>query len=211
MKPLVSVIVPCYNVGQYLERCLESIKRQTYNNIEVIVINDGSLDNTLEVANAFAKNDDRFKVFTQENQGISAARQHGLEFSHGEYITFVDSDDYVADDYVEFLYDLMAKNGFKSQMSICSIENVYTATGNHYDNGNGQITTLTGKQCIESLLYHGLVDTSCAVKLTKRSLYFSDTFPGFPIGRDFEDIATTYALFMQCDTVECGFISKYYY
>lgn len=211
MQALISVVVPCYNVSPYLKRCLDSIQHQTYKNIEIIVINDGSTDTTLQIALQYAKFDKRFKVYSQNNSGIAAARQKGIECTHGDYITFVDSDDYVTDDYVEFLYSLLAENGFRSPMSLCSLKDIYTFNGNEHDNGNGKIECWTGKQCIESLLYNGLVDTSCYAKLTKRSLYFSDEFPGFPIGKEFEDIATTYALFKQCNSVECGFISKYYY
>lgn len=211
LDPLISVIVPCYNVEKYLARCLNSIKNQTYKNLEIVVINDGSTDNTLEIVKQFAKKDSRFKMFTQANHGLAYTRQYGLSLAKGEYITYVDSDDYVTSDYVEYMFNLLKKKGFKSKMALCSLENVIEKNGNHINNGNGQIETLTGKQCIESMLYNGLVDTCAYAKLVQRDLYFSNQFPGFPKGRLFEDIATSYALFEQCSTVECGFEPKYFY
>lgn len=208
---LISVIVPCYNVQKYVSKCLRSIQKQTYDKLEVILVNDGSTDNTLSILKKFAQSDERFKIFTQVNQGISAARQRGLEESTGEYITFVDPDDYVSQDYVEFLYNLLERHHFEAKVSLCSIENVIEATGTHIDNGNGKVMRLSGKQCIESMLYGGLVDTSPVAKLVQRDLYFSKLFPGFPIGYQFEDIATSYSLFEQSRIVECGFIAKYYY
>ena len=100
MNPLVSVIIPVYNVEKYLRRCLNSVIDQEYKNIEIILVNDGSTDNSLEIAISYKEKDKRIKVFSQENQGLSAARNMGLDKSHGEYITFIDSDDYVSKDYV---------------------------------------------------------------------------------------------------------------
>lgn len=208
---LISVIVPCYNVDEYVERCLKSICNQTYRNLEILLINDGSTDNTLSIIENIAKKDPRIRIVSQNNRGLAAARQRGVEESSGEYITFVDSDDYVTSDYVEFMYQLLAQHDFVAKMSLCSLENVVEATGKHINNGNSQITRLSGKECIESMLYGGLVDTCAYAKLVKRELYFSDAFPGFPIGYQFEDIATSYALFEQCPVVECGFVAKYYY
>lgn len=209
--PLISVIIPCYNVASYLKRCLNSIKEQTYQNLEILVINDGSTDDSLKLAQSYSTDDDRFKVIDQENHGLAYTRQRGVELATGEYITFVDSDDYVTDDYVEFMYQLLADHNFRSPMALCSLENIIEKTGRKINNGNNQITSLTGKECIESMLYNGLVDTCAYAKLTKRDLYLSDKFPGFPSGHQFEDIATSYALFEQCDTVECGFVPKYFY
>lgn len=100
MNPLVSVIIPVYNVEKYLRRCLNSVIDQEYKNIEIILVNDGSTDNSLEMAISYKEKDKRIKVFSQENQGLSAARNTGLDKSQGEYIIFIDSDDYVSKDYV---------------------------------------------------------------------------------------------------------------
>ena len=98
MQSLVSVIIPVYNVKNYLIRCLESIIRQSYTNLEIICINDGSTDGSERILEEFSKKDDRIKIIHQENKGLSAARNTGLDYVHGEYISFVDSDDYLSTD-----------------------------------------------------------------------------------------------------------------
>ena len=95
---MCSFIVPCYNTAVYLPKCLNSIIRQTYKNWEIIVINDGSTDNTADIAYSYAKNDNRIKVFSQKNQGASAARNKALEAARGDYIIFLDSDDWYKDE-----------------------------------------------------------------------------------------------------------------
>lgn len=103
-QPLITVIVPVYNVEKYLRRCLDSIIRQTYQNLEILCIDDGSIDNSGEICEQYAARDARIKVIHQENQGLSTARNRGLDTATGEYIAFVDSDDYIAADVLEQLY-----------------------------------------------------------------------------------------------------------
>ena len=93
---MISIIVPVYNVEEYLEECLESICKQTYTDIEVVLVNDGSTDGSKEICEKYCRQDSRFKLINQENQGQSAARNNGVSFSTGEYITFVDSDDVIS-------------------------------------------------------------------------------------------------------------------
>lgn len=97
-QPLITVIVPVYNVEKYLRRCLDSIIRQTYQNLEILCIDDGSIDNSGEICEQYAARDARIKVIHQENQGLSTARNRGLDAAEGEYIAFVDSDDYILED-----------------------------------------------------------------------------------------------------------------
>lgn len=103
VKDLVSVIVPCYNVAPYIQRCLNSIVNNTYNNLEIICVDDGSTDNTYTELQSVK--DDRITIVRQENKGLSGARNTGLEVAHGEFITYVDSDDWVHKDYVKRLVD----------------------------------------------------------------------------------------------------------
>lgn len=100
-EPLVSIVVPIYNVENYLEECLDSLINQTYKNIEVLMVNDGSNDNSGDIAQQYSKKDSRFKYIYQENQGLSAARNTGIKESKGDYISVIDSDDWVEPDYVE--------------------------------------------------------------------------------------------------------------
>ncbi len=109
-KPDVSVIVPVYNTGKYVGRCLDSILSQTKQNLEVICVNDGSTDDSLHILSKYAKLDSRVKVIMQENKGLSAARNAGIRAACGRYIYFCDSDDYVSEDMMEYLYNTASKN-----------------------------------------------------------------------------------------------------
>lgn len=112
MSNLVSIIVPIYNAEKYLEKCILSIINQSYRNIEIILVNDGSLDNSGKICNEFARKDNRIKVIHQKNKGLSGARNSGLDIASGNYVTFVDSDDYLDNDAVEILIKNSIENGF---------------------------------------------------------------------------------------------------
>lgn len=109
--PLISIIVPAYNVENYVAACLKTLIEQTYKNLEIIVINDGSTDNTLSIVNEFVSKDNRIKVITQPNGGPSVSRNKGIDIAKGEYIAFVDSDDWVDNDFVEKLYNAIKETG----------------------------------------------------------------------------------------------------
>ena len=113
----ISVIVPIYNVGVYLERCLISLYEQTYKNLEVILVDDGSTDNCLEICKEYAQKDSRFKFIHQKNKGVSGARNTGLDLATGDYIGFVDPDDYIHPEMYERLYLLLKEND--ADMSAC--------------------------------------------------------------------------------------------
>ena len=106
---LISIVVPIYNVEKYLEKCVESILRQTYKNIEIILVDDGSPDLCGEICENYKKIDKRITVIHKKNGGLSDARNYGIKHSNGKYITFIDSDDYVERDYIEYLYNLIKK------------------------------------------------------------------------------------------------------
>lgn len=106
---LISIIVPMYNTEDKIEQCLSSLQKQDYHNIEIILIDDGSTDRSLDICKKIAKNDARIKIITKENAGVAAARIDGLKISKGEYIAFVDSDDFVAGDYISKMYQAMMK------------------------------------------------------------------------------------------------------
>lgn len=206
--PLVSIIVPAYNVDKYLSRCLDSLVQQTYRNLEIIVVDDGSTDKTGNIAEKFKENDRRIKVIHQENGGLSNARNNGLKSVNGAYISFVDSDDYVEKDYISFMYNLLAEDEFKSPLALCSLNNVYVENGKIHNCGDGSRRVLSGKECIKMMCYHDLVDTCAYAKLAKKELYTGFCFPE---GKLFEDIGSTYFLFAQCNSVACGFSPKYNY
>lgn len=119
MDGLISVVIPVYNAEEFVSRCLESICCQTYKKLEILVIDDGSKDNTFAICNEFAKLDSRIKVIHQENSGVSAARNLGIEKATGEYISFIDADDYIKEDYFEHLLKDLVK--YNVDISCCNM------------------------------------------------------------------------------------------
>lgn len=179
---MISVIVPVYNVEDYLEECLESIQCQTYTDIEVILVNDGSRDGSKEICERYCRLDSRFHLINQENQGQSAARNHGVSVSTGELITFVDSDDVLSSKYLEILNRYMTED-------IDLVECHYRATRSVFDKlkeveniqiefeGNSEEAVI--KSCNYGLSY------SPVCKLYRR--YLVEDFP-FLTGVIYEDI-----------------------
>ena len=121
--PLISVIIPVYNVEKHLEKCLESVAKQTFRDFEVICVNDGSTDNSAAILQKYADNDKRFKVITQENKGLSAARNVGLTYAKAKHIAYVDSDDFVHERFLEMLYK--ASTEFDADISGCNFCKIY--------------------------------------------------------------------------------------
>ncbi|MBQ9875631.1 MAG: glycosyltransferase [Campylobacter sp.] len=117
MNPLISVIIPVYNVENFLQDCLNSVISQTYTNLEILLINDGSTDKSGEICDEFAKNDTRIKVLHQKNSGQATARNNALNIASGEFITFIDSDDIVSKDLIAILHELTIK--FDTKISMC--------------------------------------------------------------------------------------------
>jgi len=115
--PLISIIVPVYNVESYIDRCIKSILSQTFQDYELIIVDDGSPDNCPKICDEWAIKDKRIKVIHQKNQGLSAARNTGIKFSEGKYLTFIDSDDWITDSMVQDLYDLIEKT--EADISVC--------------------------------------------------------------------------------------------
>lgn len=115
--PLISVIVPCYNVAEFLGECVDSLLAQTYKNLEIILVDDGATDNTGEIAKRYAQNNTNVQYVYRENGGLSAARNTGIDNSKGEYVAFIDSDDYVEPNYIERLYSAIKDTG--AEVSVC--------------------------------------------------------------------------------------------
>ncbi len=140
-QPLITIIVPVYQVMDYLHRCVDSILAQDYQNFELILIDDGSPDKCGLICDEYAKQDARISVIHQENQGLSMARNVGLSLMKGDYVTFIDSDDYVAPDYLSFLFSLLSSN--EADLSICGFYDVYGETCKPWREPNGINQTLT--------------------------------------------------------------------
>ena len=139
MNPLISVIVPIYNVEKYLARCVDSIVNQTYKNLEIILVDDGSPDRCPQMCDDYAEKDSRIKVVHKKNGGLSDARNAGMAVATGEYISFIDSDDYVSDDFIECLLDVMNKEN--SDIAECSVVKFYE--DNRFDEFSDDLSVKT--------------------------------------------------------------------
>lgn len=150
MPDLISVMVPVYNAEQNLPKCIESLMVQTYENIQIILVNDGSKDASLEVCRCYAEKDPRIKVVNQENGGEGAARNRGIKEADGAYICFVDADDYVKSDFVKNLYEMQKIN--QTELSICGF--VELKDGQIINETIGNVQIMTQAEAMESLLKH---------------------------------------------------------
>lgn len=206
---LISIIVPCYNVEKYAERCIDSLINQTYSNIEIILVNDGSTDNTLNILKKMKNKDDRIVLIDQANAGLSGARNTGLINSNGNIVSFVDSDDFVDKFFIEKLYINMTINS--ADISACDYiyidennniwNNVKKKKEKIYSNIEALKDMFTGKQLIEVMTWN---------KLYKKSLFIDNNIE-FPVGKLHEDNFTTYKLFYHSNKISLITDKLYYY
>lgn len=205
MKPKISVILPVYNVEKYLEKCIETVTRQTYSNLEIILVDDGAKDSCPQICDRAAQTDERIVVLHKENGGLSDARNAGTQIATGDYITYIDSDDYVTETYVEYLYGLIEK--YHTRMALCTHTIVFEG-GKEVPLGNGGQEVLDAKSCLERMLYHDVIDTSAWGKLYEAGLAKNILYPK---GMLFEDIGTTYRFFLASGQIACGYEPQYFY
>lgn len=190
MSTKVSVIIPVYNVEKYLNECINSVVNQTYKNLEIILIDDGSPDNCPIMCDEWATKDERIKVFHQQNGGLSVARNNGIEYSTGDYLCFLDSDDYIAENSVERAITCIEENDADI---VCF--------GVFRVNEFGKILESTEKIEEKTISYNqalldlanGKIHDYPVNKLYKRKVFENVRYPA---GRVFEDIATTYKTFL---------------
>ncbi len=195
--PLVSVIVPVYKVEPYLHRCVDSIHIQTYTNLEIILVDDGSPDNCGTICNEYARKDKRIKVVHKENGGLSDARNVAIDIAFGEYITFVDSDDYIAPDYVETLYRLVEK--YQCKIGVAWLRAFHEGYEIDTKQPSYFEKVFDRMEGIEKMFYQELFDTAAWCKIYHRSLF--ETGIRYPFGLLYEDLPTTYLLFLQADKI----------
>lgn len=189
-EPLISIVIPMYNVAKYLPRCLASVTGQTYKNIEIILVDDGSTDGSGSIADDFAKKDKRAQVIHQKNRGLSAARNAGLKKATGEYIAFIDSDDYVEPEYVEKLYLLASK--YDADVATCQFEPFSEEKLKLKKTPVWPQSVMTGRESVVDMLANAR-PAYIWISLFKRSL-FIDHGITFPEGRTYEDVATRFQL-----------------
>lgn len=194
MKDLVSIIVPVYNIEDYVLKCLKSIANQTYKNIEVIVINDGSTDGSEKICNRFKK-DKRFTIITTENHGLSAARNVGLKKATGKYLAFIDGDDFVEKEFIERM--LFAAKENSADIVICGYYETYKTKC--YEVSPVANSLVSGKEATINLLrFQENIDIVSWNKIYRRSLFKGIEYPE---GRIFEDNMTTYKVIARAKSV----------
>lgn len=204
-KKLISIIIPIYNSEKYIKKCINSVIEQSYKNIEIILVNDGSTDNSLEICKSYKKIDSRIRIINQKNKGTAAARNVGIKKSKGEYICFVDSDDEIKSNYVEYLLYLINKND--CDIAIAS----YTVKSGkkEYDLGIGYSEKIINqKECLQLLLNSKGFTVSLCSKLFKRNVFDCIIFPE---GYMYEDDATIYEIILNCEKISYGNKSIYTY
>lgn len=197
MEPLISVIVPIYNVEAYLERCVSSIRSQTYSNLEILLVDDGSPDGCGALCDAFAHEDGRIRVIHKQNGGLSDARNKGLDAATGEYVVFVDSDDYVVPWFIRTLYEQLLHTG--SDVALCSYAVVKGEDDFCQPAKDAPVFVYDREQLLLNLYDANHEDATYFIvawnKLYKRSLW---EHVRFPKGKIHEDEATTYRIFDVC-------------
>ena len=209
MHPTVSIIMPAKNSGAYIRRCIESVLSQKFTDWELLIINDGSTDDTVVTAMSFSKDDERIRIFDSQGKGVSAARNYGLELSTGDHIAFIDSDDSVDPDYLSVLVELAEKNN--ADISQCSL--YY-----RYDNGTvvqekeTEDAVYNGHDEIMNAYFSGMVGKICLAawgKLFRRELLNGIRFDETLTIQ--EDAFFTFQCAMKSSKIACCNRALYYY
>ncbi len=204
--PLVSIVIPIYNVEKYLRECVDSILSQDYNNTEIILVDDGSPDNCGRICDDYANSFSNVISLHKENGGLSDARNYGMKYAKGKYICFVDSDDYVSPQYISHLFDALRKTG--ADVSVSWFSNVYDYTPICERTNIRGLEKLSGKQCLERLLYQNGIEFSAWGKLYKRELLNGLEYPK---GKLYEDILVTTEVMIRAENVAVINNEDYFY
>lgn len=205
-NPVISVIIPVYNTGLYLEECLDSIVKQNFKDFEVICIDDGSSDNSLEILKNYEERYDNFKILAQPNMGVSHARNKGLQHAKGEYIAFLDSDDFIKPNYLEVLYNNANLNN--SQIVMCNYYRYFDSNKSSlpivFTKGRGNYSNM---DILKSIIPDNLLHSYLWNKLWHRDLFDNLDFPIMK----FEDIAIMCKLIYKANKITIVSDKLYYY
>ena len=195
-EPLCSIIVPIYNVEALLPRCIDSLIGQKYQNIEIILVNDGSTDSSEAICIEFLNRDSRIKLINKENGGLSSARNAGLKLSKGEYIFFVDSDDYVTSDFCSVGVDGFLNHN--ADVVIFGFNNIFVDTNKIIEKHCRKSRVISKEEALKGTLIDGYINSLAWNKAYKRELFDNIKYPE---GMVFEDVGTTYKIFDKANTI----------
>lgn len=206
--PIISIIVPIYNVEEYLPKCLETIRNQSFEDFEALLINDGTKDNSAVIAQKVCDEDSRFRLINKQNGGLSDSRNMGLKHAAGEFVVFIDSDDYIHKDYLKCLYSACVENG--ADISYCRFSYSYFKTGLTL---KARLSSKTGtfekQKALEMLIRDNILHSYAWNKMYRRSL-FADNNIEYP-KMYFEDIATSAKVLFHADKLAVIDDYLYYY
>lgn len=208
-KPMISIIVPVFKVEEYIEECVDSILEQSYGNFELILVDDGSPDNCGKICDDYIEKDNRVKVIHKTNGGLSDARNKGIDSAIGDYITFIDSDDYIHKDYLKLLFDTINRyNADIVQVGHTSIENNLSKNGNDRRKKPFLEKIFNRKEALSDYLLYKTIYANSWGKLYKTSLFKNVRFP---LNRLTEDEYTTYRVIINANKIVCLSNSLYFY
>jgi len=203
VKELVSIIIPVYKTERYLERCVRSVLLQDYPKLEMILVDDGSPDNSGMLCDALASSDSRISVIHKENGGLSSARNAGIEIVKGQYICFVDSDDYIEKDYVSTLYNLMVRH----DADLAKIDYAEVTSDNYSEPKTKYEERVYEENAVERAFLDLKVDSAC-VFMYKTELIGETRFL---LGKTSEDIPFNFEIFQKAKKFVYASVKKYYY
>ena len=202
MSKLISIIVNVYNSEKYIKKCLDSIINQTYKNLEILIINDGSTDDTLSICKSY--DDKRIRIINQKNMGISLSRNVGINNFKGEYVFFVDSDDYIEPDTIEYLYNLCEE--YNLEMSICRSKEVFDYE-NKIINKEEKVEIISGLDLVKKMLLNLERNGNIWGKLMKKDLIKKVKFQD----RIMDDVPVVYKIALPLKKIAYSNQMKYYY
>ena len=204
-KPLISVIVPVYNVEEYLNRCVDSVINQTYHNLEILLVDDGSCDRSGTMCDEYAEKDDRIIVIHKANGGLSDARNAAIDIMKGEYVSFVDGDDFLANDYIEYMYSMLTE--YDADISTCNLKPIYDFA-EQLDLCKEKESVYEPCDALRDILRGGGFLPSACCKLYKREIFAEIRYPK---GMYYEDLAVISKVLDKCKRIVVGKQQKYYY
>lgn len=203
---MISVIVPVYNKQEIVGKCIEALRAQSYEDFECILVDDGSSDSSLSICNEASERDKRFKVIHKENGGLSSARNAGVDVASGDFLTFVDADDFVSNSYLKCLHDIQVNTGADV---VCSRLRVVRRPGAPTGaEGSSSVKLLDAREALESLLYGKEIEVSACAKLYRSQLAKAIRFP---VGKLYEDVCYSCEILLNSNSVAVTNDANYFY
>ncbi|WP_230266533.1 glycosyltransferase family 2 protein [Allobaculum fili] len=213
MNEKIAVVIPVYNVEKYISKCIESVCTQSYPNLEIILVDDGSTDSSGEICDAYQKKDDRIRVFHTPNRGLSAARNYGVQQSESNWVIFIDSDDFVTSRYVEDLNTIRLKAG--SEISVTQVKKINEESAAYIYSQSGlsklaapDIVKMTVSDALANMYYRKGIPIYAPGKLYLKSIL---TKHPFRIGEQYEDLSIMHHLFSEANAIGFAQVENYYY